>query len=267
MKPSDDDLRAFAERLADAAREAILPHFRGSVEPFDKGSIGAAPAFDPVTEADRGAERVMRALIEETYPDHGILGEEYGEKPGGPFRWTLDPVDGTRAFIAGVPVWGTLIALTEEGSPRIGVIDQAYLDERYVGTPSGSYARMRGVARKLEVRRRDALKGAIVATTDPFLFNGAEAGAYEMVRRTARLARYGLDCYAYAQVAAGHVDLVVESGLKPWDYLALIPVIEGAGGLVTNWRGEGDFSAGQIAAAGDRRVLDDALVALRRAAA
>lgn len=262
MNPSDEDLLAFAERLADAAREAILPHFRSAAEPTDKG----VAAFDPVTEADRSAERVMRALIEETYPDHGILGEEYGEKPGGPFRWTLDPVDGTRAFIAGIPLWGTLIALTEDGRPRIGLIDQAYLDERYVGSPNGSYSRIRGVERKLAVRKCEALKGAIIATTDPFLFNGAEAGAFEMVRRTARLARYGCDCYAYAMLAAGHVDLVVESGLKPWDYLALVPVIEGAGGMVTNWRGEADLSAGQIVAAADRRVLDDALVALRRAA-
>lgn len=264
MTPAEiAEFTTFAHRLADAARAAILPHFRADLLIDGKGD----GPFDPVTEADRGAERAMRALIEAAYPHHGILGEEYGEKPAASrFCWALDPVDGTRAFIAGLPLWGTLIALTHEGRPVIGVIDQGFLDERYVGFPGGAEVTARGVTRPLAVRAAAHLRDTVIATTDPFLFDGAETGGFEMVRRTARLARYGCDCYAYAMLADGRIDLVIESGLKPWDVQALIPVIEGAGGLVTNWRGGPAWQGGQVIAAGDSRPHEQALVALRRAA-
>ena len=254
----------FAHMLADAARQAILPHFREAVDIENKKPDAA---FDPVTEADRGAERAMRELIALHHPTHGVLGEEYGEtRSQDGWSWTLDPVDGTRAFIAGLPLWGTLIALAYEGRPVIGVIDQAFLDERYVGAPGFAEVTARGVTTPLKVRACGHLNEATIATTDPFLFDGAEAGGFEMVRRTSRLQRYGCDCYAYAMLAAGRMDLVIESGLKPWDVQALIPVIEGAGGMVTDWRGRPSWMGGQIIAAGDARAHEQALVALRRAA-
>lgn len=258
-----DDYLAFANALADAARATILPHFRTTLDVEAKGD----GAFDPVTVADRDAERVMRDMILDRYPTHGVLGEEFGETPSADgFGWTLDPVDGTRAFICGVPVWGTLIALTHEGRPLIGVIDQGFLDERYVGSPDGAFVTARGLTRKLEARACAHLKDATVSTTDPFLFDGAEAGGFEMVRRTARMTRYGLDCYGYAMLADGRVDLVIESGLKPWDVHALIPIVEGAGGMVTNWRGGPAWGGGQVIASGDAGPHAQALVALKRAA-
>lgn len=258
------DFIPFAHLLADAARAAILPHFRTDAAVDDKRP-GAA--FDPVTEADRGAERAMRDLIALHYPTHGVLGEEYGATPSSDgWSWTLDPVDGTRAFISGLPLWGTLIALAFEGRPVLGIIDQGFLDERYVGFPGGAQVTARGVTKDLAVRVCGHLKEATIATTDPFLFDGAEAGGFEMVRRTSRLQRYGCDCYAYAMLADGRIDLVIESGLKAWDVQALIPVIEGAGGMVTNWRGGPAWNGGQVIAAGDSRPHEQALVALKRAA-
>ena len=264
MTPADTErFLAFADELADAARAAILPHFRSTLEIEAKG----AGAFDPVTEADRGAERAMRALIEARFPTHGILGEEYGEKRSADgWGWTLDPVDGTRAFISGLPLWGTLIALTHEGRPVVGVIDQGFLDERYVGFPGGAQVTARGVTRPLQARACAHLREATLASTDPFLFEGAEAGGFEMVRSTARLTRYGCDCYAYAMLADGRIDVVIESGLKPWDVHALIPVVEGAGAMLTNWRGGPAWAGGQVIASGDAGPHAEALVALRRAA-
>jgi histidinol phosphatase-like enzyme (inositol monophosphatase family) len=258
------DLQAFTERLCAAAARETVPRFRmgGTVE--DKG---AGRAFDPVTEADRAAERALRALIEAAYPSHGIHGEELGVRPAeGPYEWTLDPVDGTRAFICGLPLWTTLIALSFEGRPIIGVIDQPYLGERYLGAPDGAEYRRGSVRRPLKSRPCARLADAAISTTDPFLFDGAETGGFEQVRRAARLARYGCDAYAYAMVAAGQLDLVVEAGLKPYDVRALGPVVEGAGGVLTDWRGEPAWDGGQVIAAGDARVHAEALIALGRAA-
>jgi histidinol phosphatase-like enzyme (inositol monophosphatase family) len=272
--PSSDEiaaLEAFADELCTAARRQTLPRFQAALVVHDKSGAdnSASRAFDPVTDADREAEGALRRLIDKRYPDHGVLGEEHGEKPArGPYQWTLDPVDGTRAFISGIPLWTTLIALSFEGRPILGVIDQPYLDERYIGTPGGAVFRQGSIRRPLTVRPCARLGDATISTTDPFLFSGAETGGFEQVRRAARLARYGCDAYAYAQTAAGHIDIVVESGLKPRDARALAPVVEGAGGLFTDWRGEREASwgGGQVIAAGDARAHGDALIALRRAA-
>jgi histidinol phosphatase-like enzyme (inositol monophosphatase family) len=269
--PSPDDvaeLLAFAERLCEAAQRETLPRFRAALAVDNKlESLAGGRAFDPVTEADRGAETAIRALIEERYPSHGVHGEEHGVKPAdGPYEWTLDPIDGTRAFISGLPLWTTLIALSYEGRPLIGVIDQPYLGERYVGGPDGSVFRSGSIRRPLKVRPCPRLSEATIATTDAFLFDGAEMGGFEQVRRAARLARYGCDAYAYAMVAAGFVDIVIESGLQPYDVRALIPVLEGAGGLLTDWRGDPSYDGGQVIAAGDTRAHVEALIALKRAA-
>ncbi|THD82103.1 MAG: histidinol-phosphatase [Phenylobacterium sp.] len=261
-----ETLDAFLVELNRAAAGAILPLFRGAHGLDNKQGPGA---FDPVTEADKGAERAIRAAVAAAYPDHGFIGEEYGEdRPNAEFVWVLDPVDGTRAFIAGLPLWTTLIGLRFEGKPVLGSIGQSFLDELYIGHAGGSRLISRGDSRPLKVRPCPKLTEAIIATTDPEMcFSGAERGAWTQVRAAARLARLGCDAYAYAMVAAGTLDLVVEAGLKAWDIEAAIPVIEGAGGLVTDWRGQpvGDHG-GQIAIAGDRACLDEALVALRRSA-
>lgn len=257
-------LLPLAERLADAARAAILPYFRSeSTLTENKAAVG----YDPVTEADRAGERAIRDILETERPDDAIDGEEYGAKPGtSGLTWRLDPIDGTRAFIAGVPSWTTLIGLDVEGRAILGVIDQPCLDERYLGAGGTAWLASRGERRRLRVRDCRRLADAILTTTDPFLLTPSERSAFEQVRAAARLTRYGLDAYGYARLAAGTIDLVTETGLKAHDVAALIPVIEGAGGVVTDWRGEPAKLGGQIAAAVNQAILDEALLSLRRSA-
>jgi len=260
------DLDAFLLQLNRAAGEVILPLFRGDHGLEDKNAGGR---LDPVTEADKGAERAIRALISKTFPDHGVIGEEYGEdRPDAEFVWVLDPVDGTRAFIAGLPLWTTLIALRHNGDPILGSIGQSYLDEIYIGSPkTGSRLVARGYETPLKVRPCPTLSGAVIATTDPDIFKDHELAAWTSVRRATRLARLGCDAYAYAQVAAGNMDLVIESGLQSWDVDAAVPVVEGAGGFVTNWRGDRiGRNGGQLVIAGDRACLDDAVASLKPSA-
>jgi histidinol phosphatase-like enzyme (inositol monophosphatase family) len=267
-------LDAFVLDLNRASAAAILPLFRADHGLEDKAAGKNLPreshaAFDPVTEADRGAEAAIRALIGERYPDHGVIGEEYGEdRPDAEFVWVLDPIDGTRAFISGLPLWTTLIGLRHQGRPVLGSIGQPYVGEVFIGSAAGSRLLSRGDERPLQVRPCAALTDAVIATTDPeACFDGAELGAWRQVRAAAKLARLGCDAYAYAMVAAGKMDMVIEAGLKSWDIEAAIPLIEGAGGVVTDWRGDPiGQDGGQMVIAGDRRVLDEALVALRRSA-
>jgi histidinol phosphatase-like enzyme (inositol monophosphatase family) len=246
---------AFADVLADAARAAILPYFRTPLAIESKQAT-----FDPVTAADRAAESAMRALIEDRYPDHGILGEEYGVKSSAsPYQWVLDPIDGTTAFISGLPLWGVLIALNYERAPVLGVMDQPYLDERYRGWNDGANIVSRGVERTLRVRACASLSDAILSTTDADLFMGDDAHAFSRARRSAKLTRYGNDCYAYAMIAAGHIDCVIEADLDPFDIQALIPIIKGAGGDVVSWTGGQAHHGGNVLAYGDPRVRDDAI--------
>lgn len=256
-----------AQRMADAARAAALPHFRSATSSTENK---AATGYDPVTEADKAAERAMRAVLGRERPDDAIEGEEYGAQAGtSGVTWYLDPVDGTRAFIAGLPSWTTLIGATEGDRPILGVIDQPWLDERYVGLTAGepsSWLQGRGAKIVLKTRDCRKLTDAILSTTDPFILTAPERGAFEHIRATARLTRYGLDAYAYARLAAGTIDMVTETGLKAHDVAALIPVIEGAGGVVTDWRGDTPQLGGQIAAAANRRILDEALISLKRSA-
>lgn len=247
------EFRAFAERLADAAAEAIRPYFRSALAVEDKGAAG----FDPVTEADRAAERAMRALIRDRYPGHGILGEEEDAVAGdGEFTWVLDPIDGTRAFITGLPLWGTLIALNDGAGPVLGVMNQPFTGERYVGAAGGAWRN----GEPLRARRCAGLREARLMCTSPALFDTpARLAAFQSVAAEAQLVRYGGDCYAYCMLAAGHLDLVIETELKPYDVAALIPIVSGAGGIMTTWEGEPAQSGGRIVAAGDRRVHEAAL--------
>lgn len=258
-----DNLTAFAGRLADAAASVTLQHFRNQVS-IDNKLDGTA--FDPVTIADRDAESAIRNLIKAEYPTHGILGEEHGREMGeSALYWVLDPIDGTRSFISGVPLWGTLIALNNGTRPTIGVMDQPYLQERYVGFPGGARLIRRDEVFPLKTRACASLKEAIMGTTDPVVFNReTELPAFKQVRSKARLTRYGADCYFYCLVAAGLTDLVIEAGLQSYDIQALIPIIEGAGGIVTDWQGGDPQMGGRVIAAGDRRVHEEALEILSR---
>ena len=254
------DFKAFIGRLATSSGETILPFFRTSLS-IDNKSV--AQDFDPVTEADRAAEAVMRRLIKANFPQHGIVGEEFGnEREDAEYVWVLDPIDGTKSFIAGFPIWGTLIALLHKGTPVYGMMHQPFIGERFFG--DGAQARYRGPAgeRRLSVRACARLDEATILTTSPLLMDEADRARYVEVEKQVRLPRYGGDCYGYCMVAAGHADLVVETNLKPFDILPLVPIIEGAGGIVTAWDGGSDLSSGRVVAAGDRRVHEEALKVL-----
>ncbi|SMC42670.1 histidinol-phosphatase [Rhizobium sp. RU36D] len=254
--------RQFFDRLADAAKAETLPRFRVGVDVVNKDAGG----FDPVTEGDRAAEVAIRALIQQQFPDHGILGEEEGNV--GIDRehvWVIDPIDGTRAFISGVPVWGTLIGFQKAGRALMGMMDQPFTGERYFA--DGKTASYRGPDGERQIRTRDcgSLENATLFTTSTHLFNASELACYMEIQNRVRLFRYGIDCYAYALLAAGHVDLVVESALKPYDVGALIPIIEQAGGVITTWKGERPENGGSIVAAGSAAVHAQALEILSRA--
>jgi myo-inositol-1(or 4)-monophosphatase len=251
------DFEAFVGELATVSGDAIRPFFRTALGVEDKSRGGA---FDPVTAADRAAEQAMRTLIRQKFPVHGIIGEEFGAERGdAEYVWVLDPIDGTKAFISGMPAWGTLIALTRAGRPVFGMMHQPFIGERFSG--DGRAATYRGPAgdRTLRTRPCEALAGAILYTTSPRLMNTADRAAFGKVEGTVRLSRYGGDCYSYCMLAAGYVDLVIETGLKPYDVAALIPIIEGAGGIVTTWDGQAAQAGGRIVAAGDGRIHAAAL--------
>ena len=254
----------FAVDTLTRAGALVLPRFRTPLAVDDKAAPGD---FDPVTAADRDAEALIRAAIRERFPDHGIHGEEAGVEPGrSAFGWTIDPVDGTRGFISGFVHWGMLLALTFEDEPLVGVVHQPYTGEIWVGTPAAGWFERSGAGRcELAVRPCPDLAAAVLATTDPYLFSAAEGRAFNDVRRRVRLSRYGADCYAYCMLAMGQLDLVVESGLGPWDVQALIPVIRAAGGLVTDWDGGDCSGGGRVVAAGDPRVHAEALELLATA--
>ena len=255
MRPVD--FAGFVNDLATASGQAILPFFRTALTTVDKFGGGA---FDPVTEADKAAEVAMRRLINRHFPEHGIIGEEYGsEREDAEFVWVLDPIDGTRAFVAGLPLWGTLIGLKRSGHAAYGLVHQPFIGERFFGDGgSASYKGPHG-ERRLRTRRCDTLAAATLSTTSPRLFDEPGRAAYERVEAEAKLTRYGYDCYAYCMLAAGHIDVVIESGLKPYDIVALVPLIEGAGGIVTTWDGGRPEEGGSIVACGDKRLHEAVL--------
>lgn len=243
-----DEFIAFAHKLADAAAVETLRHFRQRPDADDKALRGR---IDPVTEADRGAERVIRALIEKSYPAHGIVGEEFDDRPAaGAYEWVIDPIDGTRAYITGVPLWGTLVCLQRHGKPLIGLFDQPYIGERFIGRPGRAELVARRQTHRLATSACTRLADASLATTTPDIFTGkGEFAAFEYAARPTRLLRYGGDCYLYGMVAAGHLDLVIEASLKPFDIAALVPIVEGAGGVVSQWAGGPAQTGGRIVAA------------------
>ena len=269
----DTDLPALTDlacRLADAAGAASLPHFRSkSLATGNKQSDGG---FDPVTVADRAAEAAIRAILAAERPDDGVFGEEQAPTKGSSgLTWVIDPIDGTRAFISGLPTWGTLIALDDGEMGRIGIVDQPHIGERFVGVRGGAATRAwlthRGESRPIATRPCPDLAAATLYTTTPDMFTAREWEGYRQVESRVRLARYGVDCYAYALVAAGHVDLVIEASLNAYDIAAPAALIQAAGGIVTDWRGGDCRWGGTAIAAGDPAVHAEALAILRDYAA
>ncbi|WP_316014259.1 histidinol-phosphatase [Roseobacter sp. HKCCA0434] len=257
------ELRDCAHAMADAARAAILPLFRSADLSADNKD---AAGFDPVTQADRAAERAMRAVLAERRPEDGIEGEEEANvtsKSG--LTWVLDPIDGTRAFLAGTPSWGVLIGLNDGGAPFFGMIDQPYIEERFVGGLGRAELKKGGFSRPLATRATSALSEAIVMTTFPEVGTEEEGAAFARVARQARLVRYGLDCYAYGLVALGTVDLVIEAGLQPYDIQGPMAVVEAAGGIVTDWQGGPAHRGGRVIAAANREVHAAAMEVLNAA--
>ncbi|MBB5049635.1 myo-inositol-1(or 4)-monophosphatase [Rhodopseudomonas rhenobacensis] len=252
------DFTAFIGRLATSSGETILPMFRTSLAIDNKSTPGHE--FDPVTEADRAAEAVMRRMIKETFPQHGIVGEEFGsENQDAEYVWVLDPIDGTKSFIAGFPIWGTLIALLHRGTPVYGMMHQPFIGERFSGDSQSATYRGPSGARNLAVRRCALLQDATTYTTSPLLMNDADRAAYGRIESQVRLSRYGGDCYSYCMLAAGNLDLVIETELKPYDVAALIPIVTGAGGVITTWDGQPAQHGGRIIAAGDPRIHEAAM--------
>lgn len=263
-----DDEQALLEtagRAADAARAAILPWFRQPGLVSDNKATSGR--YDPVTQADRAAEEAMRAVLTQERPDDAILGEEFGPRAGtSGLTWVLDPIDGTRAFLAGAPTWGVLIALSDADGPRLGVIDQPFIGERFLGRRGGGAWTVGPHGRHdLRTRAPRPLSEGILLTTFPEVGTSAEGAAFHALAARMRLVRYGLDCYAYALLAAGQIDLVVEAGLQPYDIQAPIAVIEAAGGIVSDWRGGPAWQGGRVVAAANAAVHEAALEVLGQA--
>jgi len=255
------ELRAVAEEMADAARRVTLRYFRTDMTVDNKEADG----FDPVTVADREAEQAMRAVLAKRRPDDAIYGEEFGKSAGRTgLTWVLDPIDGTRAFISGAPSWGVLIGLDAGQGPVLGVVDQPYIGERFIGG-FGKADWARGDAQhEISVRACDGLENAILMTTFPEVGTAKEGAAFAAVSAECKLTRYSLDCYAYALLAMGQIDLVIEAQLNAYDVQGPIGVVQGAGGIVTDWQGNPAHSGGQIIAAGDARAHAAALEILNK---
>ena len=259
---SPDHILNTAHAMADAARSVILPLFRSTNLAADnKLSSG----FDPVTEADRAAEQAMRRILAHARSDDGIWGEEFGQNAGcSGYRWVLDPIDGTRGFISGTPTWGVLIALEKiDHGPVFGMIDQPYIGERFWG--GMGFARMSGPHGDgaLQVRSGKSLSEATIFTTFPEVGSQIEKSAFHAVAQRTRLTRYGMDCYAYALLAAGQIDLVIEAGLNAYDIQAPIAVIQAAGGIVTDWTGGPAHLGGRVVAAASVELHAQALSILQ----
>ncbi|MEH2484089.1 histidinol-phosphatase [Bradyrhizobium sp. AZCC 2230] len=243
---------SFAAELADLVRPIVLSYFRTPLEVVSKSDDS------PVTIADRTVELRLRERIEQRFPEHGIIGEEIGGKPGGAFTWIVDPIDGTKSFITGFPLFGTLIALTYQEQPFCGLIDVPFTGERWTGKP-GQALFGTGSARTSACER---IADARFYTTSPDMFaNRSDAEAFERISRAARLRRFGGDCYIYGLLASGHCDIVLETGLQPHDYMALIPIVQGAGGCITDWAGRPLTirSVGRVLASATPRLHADAL--------
>jgi myo-inositol-1(or 4)-monophosphatase len=255
-----DTYLAAAIEFAREAGGVILPHFRNDIAVHNKNTDGT---YDPVTIADKAAEAIIRAGIAKRFPTHGIFGEELGHQSGAGLTWVIDPIDGTRAFVTGMVHWGVLIALFDGATPVLGVMYQPFTDELFVGTNDRANYRRGALERSLKVRPCASVAEAVLASTSPQVFGTAEEQAgFRALRRRARLTRWGGDCYQYCMLAMGYVDVAVEAGLQPYDVQALMPIIRGAGGIMTTWDGGDASMGGRVIASGDARVHREAMALL-----
>jgi myo-inositol-1(or 4)-monophosphatase len=248
-------------QAADAAGRAILPFFRTGIDIEEKASDRR---FDPVTEGDRAGEQAVRDVLAARVPNHAVVGEELGAVSADgdcPYRWVIDPIDGTRGFILGLPTWGTLIGLEKDGVPLMGMMDQPYVGDRFFSDGTSSYLRDRaGRTHRLRTRSTATIATAHMASTHPDIFaEGMERHVFDHMRAQARDTRFGTDCYAYCLLAAGLVDMVIEAGLQPYDVSALVPIIENAGGRITTWDGGPAAGGGRILATGSETLHREAL--------
>jgi myo-inositol-1(or 4)-monophosphatase len=250
-----DDLTRFAITLAQAAGKAILPHFRNHA-PVD---VKDHANWDPVTQGDRAGEQVMRALIEKHHPTHNIIGEEYGRKEGSStLTWILDPVDGTRAFVIGLPTWTTLVGLYENGEPRLGVMYQPFVGDMFYGNPNGAWLDHRGQIEALRVSATRDLRDAALGTTTPHLYKGADREGFENLRHAVKVTRYGGDAYFFSLLAAGHLDIAMDANLQIYDIAALIPIMRGAGAYVGSWSDNDPTTGGHVLAACNQELFESA---------
>jgi myo-inositol-1(or 4)-monophosphatase len=253
------ELTDFALTLAQASGEAILPHFRQNVAVDAK----IHENWDPVTEGDRAGERAIRHLIEKHYPTHGIIGEEYGTKTGtSGLTWILDPIDGTRAFVIGLPTWGTLIGLYEDGVPKIGIMHQPFVGDLFFGNPHGAWLEHRGQRSPIRVNGGKPLSDAIAGTTSPYLYKGKDQDAFQRLQSKTKLMRFGGDCYFFALVAGGHLDIALDPALQIYDIAGLIPIITGAGGHVGSWSGNDSSKGGNVLVSSSQRLFEEAIAAM-----
>ena len=261
LSPADRTaLLALIDKLADLARPETLRHFRTSTLVTDNKDVSG---FDPVTQADRATEAALRAALVQHRPEDAIAGEEFADSVGtSGLTWIIDPIDGTRAYLSGTPCWGVLIALADKDGPFLGVIDQPYIGERFLGGLGVARGTGPMGERALQCRSRGSISDAILFSTFPEIGSAQERAAFERVAAQVRLTRYGMDCYSYALLALGQIDLVIEAGLKPYDFAAPLAVIEAAGGIVTDWQGNPPGATGQVIAAGCARVHAQALALL-----
>lgn len=262
MSIVDPDTIALAHRLCEASGAAIRPYFRQRIDVAHKPG---RHAFDPVTEADKGGERAIRAILDAERPNDAILGEEYGKKPGtSAWRWVLDPVDGTRSFITGRHEWGSLIALEKNEVPVLGILDQPVLGERFIGVNGRSHLVQGGAHTPLQTRECPDIAQAVLCSTDPSVYmSAAQQASFAAVKDKVRFTRYLGDCYIFAMLAMGFIDVIVEGPLSRWDIAALVPLVEGAGGIITNWQGDVWRDGDAVLACGDNRVHQQVLALLQ----
>jgi histidinol phosphatase-like enzyme (inositol monophosphatase family) len=257
------ELLDFAVSIAEKAGPIALDYFRRPLDVEDK-SKGAA--FDPVTRADREIEAFIRAELSKRFPEHGVLGEEQAStESDSPYRWIIDPIDGTRAFISGMPAWGIMLGLTIDDACTVGVVHQPYLGETFLGGAGGAWLRKDGELQPMRTRTSVELADAIAYCTHPSMFKAAaEMASFERVSQASKMMRFGGDCYSYCLLALGQVDLIVEGELQPYDIIPLIPIIEGAGGKVTNWQGGPATDGGLVVAAANSKLHEQTLEKLNQ---
>ena len=261
MRENNKNFLNFANNLADIARTISLKYYKKKLKIINKKKVG----YDPVTIADLEIQKKINKKILSTFPNHSIFGEEESFKKESDFEWCIDPIDGTKSFIQGVPLWGTLISLSKKEKIIIGIVDIPALDERYIGYKKNAYKVIKDQKFILKARNTRNLSEAILNTTSPYVFkNKNDQKSFEKLRKFVKTTRLGGDCYSYCLLADGFVDIVVESGLKPWDIRAIEPIIKNSGGKIVTWENKPIFNGGRIIASSNKKILDRSMKILKK---